>query len=178
MESRGSTLENMDVTTQKVHFHLKQTSEDNRGTFSKGWSHQTCLECLTPFKPMEMFWSTSYKGTIRGFHFFPSSHGLSRLINVISGTIRDITFDITNENREFFDYTLTPNSDSLFVPSNFAHGFEVLSDNATVLYLTNQLHDQPLDKGINWRVFRGWNAEVPIVSARDDSFPTHSEGNY
>jgi dTDP-4-dehydrorhamnose 3,5-epimerase len=174
----GSALENMDVALQKVHFHPKHTSEDKRGTFSKGWSHQNCLECLTPFKPMEMFWSTSYQGTIRGFHFFPSSSGLSRLINIIFGTIRDITFDITKKNREFCDYTLTPHSDSLLVPSNFAHGFEVLSDTATVLYLTNQLHDQTLDKGINWRVFQDWNTQRPIVSERDDSLPTHSEGFY
>jgi dTDP-4-dehydrorhamnose 3,5-epimerase len=64
----------------------------------------------------------------------------------------------------------------LYVPKGFAHGFSVISDNATVVYKCDALYNSIAERGvcyndpdlaINWRI----NENDSLVSAKDKVLP-------
>ena len=92
-------------------------------------------------------------GTIRGLHFQKGSHGQSKLLKVISGSILDIFVDIRQESRNFgkyFSYNLDTNSGSLLIPKGFAHGFCSLQDNTLISYKVDNFYNKESESGIVW----------------------------
>ena len=92
-------------------------------------------------------------GTIRGLHFQKGSHGQSKLLKVISGSILDIFVDIRQESRNFgkyFSYNLDTNSGSLLIPKGFAHGFCSLQDNTLISYKVDNFYNKESESGILW----------------------------
>jgi dTDP-4-dehydrorhamnose 3,5-epimerase-like enzyme len=160
-----------DIKNMEPHFHKSFRALDQRGEFSKYWSHGDCAPCGAIFEPREMFLSKSVQKTIRGFHFFNSPGHLNRLVTVLEGEIKDVIFDRFQPRPFFIENNLNPSSDSLYVPSNYAHAFEVISPYATVLYLTDSKYNPSWDSGIHWSIYQEWQTKSPILSERDKAFP-------
>jgi len=160
-----------------VHFHKGINQQDNRGTFDKFWTDISCDSCPEPFIPKEVFFSRSSRGVIRGFHFQAQPLEISKIVKVISGTILDVSFPVFPEIKlEYREFILDESSDALYIPSNFAHGFQVISKEATVLYLTDGAYSKILDSGLHWSSFTNWK-ELPLtVSDRDSNFQRISHG--
>ena len=63
------------------------------------------------------------------------------------------------------------NNKQLLIPKGFAHGFQVLSDEAIVNYKVDQYYNQEYDSGIIWNdkdLSINWNNDVePILSNKD-----------
>ena len=58
----------------------------------------------------------------------------------------------------------------LFVPKGFAHGYSVLSDYATVVYLQSGDYSSEHDDSINpLSIDIDWRVEEPILSEKDQS---------
>tara|TARA_X000000368_G_C22850110_1_gene631745 strand:+ start:284 stop:832 length:549 start_codon:yes stop_codon:yes gene_type:complete len=92
-------------------------------------------------------------GTIRGLHFQKGSHGQSKLLKVISGSILDIFVDLRQESHNFgkyFSYNLDTNSGSLLIPKGFAHGFCSLQDNTLISYKVDNFYNKESESGIVW----------------------------
>jgi len=161
-----------------VHFHKGINQQDNRGTFDKFWTDISCNSCPKPFIPKEVFFSKSSRGVIRGFHFQAQPLEISKIVKVISGTILDVSFPVFPEiNLEFREFVLDESSDALFIPSNYAHAFQVLSKEAIVLYLTDGVYSKILDSGLHWSSFANWR-ELPVtISDRDSNFRHASHGS-
>jgi dTDP-4-dehydrorhamnose 3,5-epimerase-like enzyme len=156
----------------KTHFHESSFLTDPRGSFSKFWTSEPESCCQSFFSPKELFSSHSTFGVIRGFHFQTEPCRIAKLIKVVEGEILDVSFEIPKKLGElnFESYILNPSSHALMVPENYAHGFQVLSASAVVVYLTSGLYSSSHDTGIHWSEYDDWSDIPVIVSERDAGF--------
>jgi len=112
---------------------------------------------------LDLHSSSSY-GTVRGLHYqFRDAQG--KLVRVLSGEIFDVAVDIResspSKGQWIGEVLSSENKRALWIPPGFAHGFQVLSENANIEYkLTNYyapdsertiLWDDP-DLGISWPI--------------------------
>jgi len=153
---------------------------DERGAFVKTFNEETFkhLGLVSEFR--ESFYSVSKKGVIRGMHFQlpPAAH--VKLVYVIHGKIVDVVADIRKNSPTYGQYkAIELSSDapcSLYIPIGFAHGFETISEDAIVVYMTTTVHNPKYDSGIRWDSFGyKWSTKMPIISRRDQKHPTLAE---
>lgn len=109
--------------------------------------------------------SKSSYGVLRGLHYQLAPFAQSKLVRVISGCVLDIAVDIRKGSPTFGHHVALEltgeNKKELFIPRGFAHGFVVLSDEATFAYKVDNYyapeHDCGIafddkDLGIDWQV--------------------------
>ena len=98
--------------------------------------------------------STSKKGVLRGLHYQESPKSQAKLVRVVKGRIQDIAVDIRKDSPTFKQYVSIElnenNHHQLFIPSGFAHGFLVLSDEAVIQYKVNNNYEPNLDRGYRY----------------------------
>lgn len=156
-------------------FNLDNSS-DNRGSFAK--IANSLSKDFPDFfnNEIQIFFSTSKQNVIRGFHYQTEDFASTRLIICIEGNINDHTININPKNEKYGEI-VTFNMQSsdfvgLIVPPNYAHGFETLSENATLLYIMNKSYNANYDKVINPMSFENiWFTKQPIMSTRDSTSP-------
>lgn len=118
--------------------------------------------------------SYSSTGVLRGLHFQVPPHAQDKLVWVTSGEIYDVAVDLRVGSPTFGQYeavTLSgENKKMIFIPQGFAHGFQVLSETADVLYKISDFYYPELDKGLLWNdedLNIEWPLPDPVVSAKD-----------
>jgi len=153
---------------------------DTRGVFVKTFhaGEFACKGLSVDFR--ESFFSISRKDVIRGMHFQSPPFDHDKLVFVIGGEVLDVLLNIqvgSPHCGEFSSFILSEtNRLSLYIPKGYAHGFRVLSETATMVYLTTREHAPEHDAGIRWDSFGfDWGISQPIVSGRDETFPTFSD---
>lgn len=96
--------------------------------------------------------SKSAYGVLRGLHYQLEPFAQTKLIRVISGTILDVAVDIRKNSPTFgFHVSIElsgENKKQMLVPKGFAHGFVVLSDEATVAYKVDNYYAPQCDRGL------------------------------
>ena len=144
---------------------------DNRGFFLKLFSKKFQIPNFR--KVSEVFLTSSTKGTIRGMHFQNSPHEMGKIITVLEGRILDLVVDIRKESNNFLKYKsleMDTSTNSLVVPRGFAHGFQVLSGSASVLYITDQVFCEKCDTGFNYRSLEfDWPLKNIVISEKDSN---------
>jgi dTDP-4-dehydrorhamnose 3,5-epimerase len=97
--------------------------------------------------------SFSKKNVFRGFHFQKKPHAQDKFVRVLQGKILDIVVSIDKNSKIYLDsfyYELSEkNKKILYVPKNFAHGFLVLSKNATIEYFVTNYYSKSHERNIN-----------------------------
>jgi dTDP-4-dehydrorhamnose 3,5-epimerase len=66
------------------------------------------------------------------------------------------------------------NHAQLYIPPGFAHGFEVLSDGADVIYQCTAYYCAPADRGVRWNdpaLVIPCRTENPALSEKDRALP-------
>lgn len=173
-----NTLSNMKFKETKLpgafeieFFH----AEDQRGTFVKTFQNDDfeVNGVETNFK--ESFYSVSKKNVIRGMHFQLPPEDHSKLVYVTSGKIIDVVMDLRKASPTFKEYISVElsgeNHKGLYIPRGMAHGFAVLEENTTMIYLTTTVHNKDFDSGIRWDSFgMEWPVKKPVISERDKNF--------
>jgi len=155
--------------------------EDNRGYFLKsfekdmyaGWGMKSCVN--------EMIESYSKKGVIRGLHF-QADGPQAKMVRALKGEIRDVAVDLRKDSETFGQHVVVPLSgetcETVYVPDGFAHGYEVLSDEALVIYLCDGKYSKESDGGIRWNdpeIGVDWVTKDPIVSEKDAALQSFEE---
>jgi dTDP-4-dehydrorhamnose 3,5-epimerase len=96
--------------------------------------------------------SKSSKGVLRGLHYQIQPYSQSKLIRVLQGSILDVAVDIRRSSPTFGKHVsvklTSENKHQLFIPKGFAHGFIVLSDEATITYKVDNYYSKEHDRGI------------------------------
>ena len=128
-----------------------------------------------PFRVDEVFWSRSHKGTLRGLHVQAPPRAGRKIVLVTSGEARDFVVDLRVGSPWFgrpWETSLGRDSGALLIPAGCAHGFEALTNDATMVYLQEETYDPLCDTGVLWSS-AGIHASTPspIVSPRDSSLP-------
>ncbi len=115
----------------------------------------------------------SKKNVIRGLHF-QTLNKQTKVIYVIKGEILDVIVNLNKKSRNFgkvHRYNLKE-GDILIVPNNFAHGYECLSSNCSVLYHLDDYRNVKKENGILYKdkeLKIKWFTKKPIISKRDKS---------
>ena len=147
---------------------------DSRGFFFESYNKNRYVEFGIPDSFVQDNISKSKKGAVRGLHYQIGEKTQGKLCQVIEGEVLDVAVDIRFNSPTFGKhFSLILNSETkyqLWIPVGFAHGFSVLSDEATFSYkCTNyysKVHERSIifndpDLKINWMI------ENPIVSEKD-----------
>lgn len=96
--------------------------------------------------------SKSSRGVLRGLHFQLAPHAQSKLVRVIEGSVLDVAVDIRKGSPTFGQYVAAElsgdNKRQMFIPRGFAHGFVVLTDNATFAYKVDNYYSPECDRGL------------------------------
>ncbi len=118
--------------------------------------------------------SKSVRGTLRGLHFQLPPCAQVKLVRCGRGTIWDVAVDIRAGSPTFGRWAgvelSADNFRQLYIPTGFAHGFCVLSDEAEVLYKTSAVYSQAHERGIAWNdpdLAIAWPVVEPLLSDRD-----------
>lgn len=96
--------------------------------------------------------SKSSFGVLRGLHYQLAPHAQTKLVRVIHGSVLDVAVDIRKGSPTFGQYVVVEltaeNKKQLLVPRGFAHGFVVLSKEATFAYKVDSYYSPECDRGI------------------------------
>ena len=119
--------------------------------------------------------SKSIKGAIRGLHFQAPPFEQTKLVRCVSGNILDVAVDLRKNSKTYgksFCVELSSeNNKQLFIPKGFAHGFQVISDEAIVNYKVDNFYNPKSDSGIIWNdkdLSIDWNLDIkPVISLKD-----------
>lgn len=136
--------------------------DTNEGLFSKKFENFQCNV------------SISNKNVIRGLHYSFGPHRQDMIITCVSGSISDILVDLRIGSPTYLKIRkIELNSDSnisLVVPSGVAHGYEVKSEKATVLYHLSQSYNPKFEGTINpfsKNLLIEWETTNPVMSEKD-----------
>lgn len=123
--------------------------------------------------------SYSEKGVLRGLHYQMNPAAQGKLVCCLQGEIFDVAVDIRRGSPTYGcwvgAYLSAENHHMLWVPEGFAHGFQVVSENALVLYKVTREYSAPHDGGIAYNdpaLGIEWPLPGPIVSAKDAALGT------
>lgn len=123
-------------------------------------------------------YSRSARGVLRGLHYQKSPHAQGKLVMCMQGCIFDVAVDIRVGSPfygKWFGVELSEaNRNMLYVPPGFAHGFQVVSETADVLYKCTQEYSPTDDRGIIWNdpdIGIAWPLSGPVLSGKDTIHP-------
>lgn len=163
--------------TLRPTFYRRYRYEDARGDFSVLYAQRP------GFNAIQANHSRSICRTVRGLHW-QWRQPQSKQITVIRGRIYDVVVDVRANSptfRKWEAFTLDgDDGGALVVPSGFAHGFCVLSDEAHVVYFVDDLYDPEGEAGLPWNdptLGISWPVapDLAILSDRDRAWPTFTE---
>jgi dTDP-4-dehydrorhamnose 3,5-epimerase len=151
---------------------------DDRGTFLESYKTTDFQAAGIPDTFVQDNQSVSRQGVLRGLHFQKMPHAQSKLVQVLSGIIFDVVVDLRPDSPTYSRWmSVTLDSKKpqlLYIPIGFAHGFQVMSDSALVLYKTSTEYRPEAEGGIVWNdtdLSITWPLPNPVLSAKDASLP-------
>ena len=135
--------------------------EDARGYFTECFNQAEFDKAGIVFSCKQENASASVRGVLRGMHF-QNHHPQAKLVRVTAGEVFDVAVDIRPRSQTYgkwFGVRLSAdNHRMLFLPRGMAHGFLVMSERASFVYLCDEFY-HPEDEG----GFRYDDAKVGIA---------------
>src|SRR5665213_1846490 len=112
---------------------------DQRDMFARTFCAQEfSANGLEPMFVQANISTNARSGTVRGMHFQRAPHAETKLVRCIKGAIYDVVVDMREGSATYlrwFGAELSEdNGQAIYVPKGFAHGYQALSDGATVFY--------------------------------------------
>ena len=158
--------------------------QDTRGYFFESYNQKKFEQVVGKTSFVQDNESKSSKGVLRGLHFQKPPFEQAKLIRCIEGEVLDVAVDIRKKSKTYGEYVAVhlsgENKRQLFVPRGFAHGFIVISDNATIAYKVDNTYAPNYDAGIRWNdkelnIQWGMLEYQVLVSEKDAKLPFLSE---
>lgn len=154
-----------------------QVFGDARGFFYESFNTDKLAALGLNLQFMQGNVSRSSRGVLRGLHYqWPNPQG--KFVSVIEGEVWDVAVDIRRGSPTFGKWTAVvlsaENKRHFWIPEGFAHGFCVLSEQATFTYLCTQTYDAQADAGIRWNdaaLAIDWPIAHPALSDKDARAP-------
>jgi dTDP-4-dehydrorhamnose 3,5-epimerase len=119
--------------------------------------------------------------TIRGLHFQRPPHSETKLVRVLVGRILDVIVDLRAGSPTFGQHLTielsAANQKCLYVPRGCAHGFCLLEAPSIVHYKVDNPYAPEAEGGLRWSdplLGIAWPTTSPIISAKDDRWPSLS----
>jgi len=153
---------------------------DERGFFALSWSRDEFArrglesrfaECNVSFNHQQ--------GTLRGMHYQAPPHGQVKIVRCTMGSIYDVIIDLRTDSptfKQWIGVKLTAaNRLMLYVPKDFAHGFQTLENETEVFYQMSSPYVSESGRGVRWND-PAFGIEWPepekiIINERDKNYP-------
>lgn len=153
---------------------------DERGCFFESYNRRKYLEKGISAEFVQDNESFSVYGVVRGLHYQVAPFDQAKLVRVVSGLVFDVAVDLRKDSPTFgkwFGIELSgENRKQLFIPRGFAHGFSVLSPNASFAYKCDNWYHQPSERAVRFDdpvLNISWQIPIAslVVSEKDRDAP-------
>ena len=167
-------------TTLKGAFVIEMEKfEDKRGFFARAWCQKEVEANGLVSRVAETNISfNKRRGTLRGMHYQVAPYEQVKLVRCTAGVIYDVIIDMRPDSPTFRKWTgvelTAENYTMLYVPENFAHGFQTLENNTEVTYQVSQFYSPESERGVRYDdpVFQvEWPLPVEVISEKDIAWP-------
>jgi dTDP-4-dehydrorhamnose 3,5-epimerase len=157
-----------------VWIYQAENYSDSRGSIYEWFNAKSVPDNFVDFKISQLLTARNINNVIRGIHFSATDNPQIKFVNCTSGKILDVVIDFREGSETFGLHDVfeldSKNCQTIMIPDGFGHGYQVISNEATVQYgLQTQFNFQkeyvvnPFDPtlGILWRPGKH------ILSSRD-----------
>ena len=156
-----------------------QVFGDNRGYFLETYNKKDFDDAGLKYDFVQDNQSKSRKGVLRGLHF-QKNHPQAKLVRVLEGEVFDVAVDLRKDSKTYGKWVgvvlSAENKKQFMIPRGFAHGFVVLSDEATFAYKCDDFYHPEDEGGIMWNdpeVNIKWPFEGEVIlSEKDKKHPS------
>ncbi len=150
---------------------------DDRGWFLETWRRERYAEHGIGPDFVQANASCSSRGVLRGLHYqWPEPQG--KLVWVSAGKVFDVAVDLRPASPDFGRWTAIEldgeQHQQLWIPEGFAHGFQVLSEQATFNYLCTRSYRSDCDAAVAWDdpdIGIPWPLKPAGLSGKDRAAP-------
>ena len=118
------------------------------------------------------------KNTLRGMHYQKKPYAEAKLVRCSRGVIYDVIVDLRSDSLTFKQWTSVEisaeNRKIVYVPIDFAHGFQTLTDDTEVIYQMSAYYSPSHADGFRWNdpSFKiKWPSENFVISSKDQNYP-------
>ena len=155
--------------------------KDHRGFFARSWCQKEfeTHNLVSRVKQANVSYNKK-KGTLRGMHYQLSPYEETKLIRCTRGAIYDVIIDLRPASSTYTQWIgielTSENYKMLYVPENFAHGFQTLVDDTEVTYQVSQFYTPGSERGIRWddpAFGIDWPLAVQVISDKDKNWPDY-----
>ena len=162
-----------------------QLFEDNRGGFARTFCKKEFAQIGHTKEFLQLNHSYNiHKGTIRGMHYQVSPYQEVKLIRCIKGSVLDVIIDLRKDSPTFLQHfsveLSAENKKMIYVPENFAHGFQTHEDNTELMYHHTEYYTPNADAGLYYGdagLKINWPLPPVFVSEKDLSYK-HLDNNF
>jgi dTDP-4-dehydrorhamnose 3,5-epimerase len=148
--------------------------KDERGFFFESYNQRIMAQAGITETFVQDNHSSSSRNVLRGLHY-QVKHPQGKLVRVVEGEILDVAVDLRRQSPTFGRCAAVrlsgENKHMLWIPIGFAHGFQVLSGKAHVLYKATDFYAPEFERTLAWndpQLQIEWQIDSqPIVSAKD-----------
>ncbi len=156
-----------------------QVFNDGRGYFLELYKYSDFAAAGIGDHLVQDNYSKSVKGVLRGLHYQKNPKAQGKLVMCTRGGIFDVAVDIRRGSPHYGKWIgieiTEENRRMLYVPPGFAHGFQVLSETAEILYKCTDEYAPAHDRGIIWNdpvIKVAWPLADPLLSGKDEKHPS------
>lgn len=152
---------------------------DKRGYFFEGFAaNKFKEETNIDFNVVQLNFSKSSKGTLRGLHFQKEPMEQAKLVSVIAGEVWDIAVDLRIKSPTYGKWhgelLSSNNKKRFFIPRGFAHGFIALTEETELMYAVDNFYSAENDCGVKYNDSElniDWKLDLDtiIVSSKDEN---------
>lgn len=151
---------------------------DERGLFARIYcAREFAAAGLQTDFPQANISVTSFRGTLRGLHYQQAPYEEVKVVRAVVGAVYDVIVDLRPGSptfKQWFGVELSgDNGRALYVPAGFAHGFQTLSDDATLIYMMGAEYRPEAARGVRWddpAFGIDWPIPDPHLSPRDATY--------
>ena len=151
---------------------------DDRGFFYESFNRQVFAQGVGADPDfVQDNHSRSSRGVLRGLHY-QIQQAQGKLVRVVQGRVFDVAVDLRRASPTFGQWVGQELSDEngfqLFIPEGFAHGFQILSEEALVAYKVSDFYNREAEGAIRWnddQIGIHWPLADPILGPRDVTAP-------
>ena len=116
-------------------------------------------------------------GTIRGMHFQIPPYQEIKLIRCVRGSVLDVIVDLRKYSPTFLQHFTVElsaeNKKMIYVPEDFAHGFQALEDDSELIYHHTEYYTPDADRGLRFddpSLNIKWPLPPVMLSEKDKSY--------
>lgn len=151
---------------------------DARGGFARTFCKKEFQQIghKKEFVQMNHSWN-KIAGTIRGMHFQIPPYQEIKLIRCVRGSVLDVIVDLRKYSPTFLQHFTVElsaeNKKMIYVPEDFAHGFQALEDDSELIYHHTEYYTPDADRGLRFddpSLNIKWPLPPVMISEKDKSY--------